>query len=62
VEENGFWGCELYKDQRATVMDILSEKSKKECPGSVKELLRLKEKICARHVTSLKTFLNVFKN
>jgi hypothetical protein len=39
-----FWDCELYEDQRATVMDILSENCKKEYPKSVTELLRLEEK------------------
>jgi hypothetical protein len=34
----------LYEDQRATMMDILSENSKKEYPKSVTELLRLEEK------------------
>ena len=34
----------LYEDQRATVMDILSENSKEEYPKSVMELLRLEEK------------------
>jgi hypothetical protein len=32
------------EDQRATMMDILSENSKKEYPKSVTELLRLEEK------------------
>jgi hypothetical protein len=41
MEEHIFWDCKLYKNQRATVMDILSENSKKEYPKSVKELLRL---------------------
>jgi hypothetical protein len=41
MEEHVFWNCKLYKDQRATVMDILSENSKEEYPESVTELLRL---------------------
>jgi hypothetical protein len=36
--------CELYKDQGATVMDILSENRKKEYPESVTELLSLEDK------------------
>jgi hypothetical protein len=44
MEEHIFWDCELYKDQRATMMGILSENSKKEYPKSVTELLRLEEK------------------
>jgi hypothetical protein len=44
---------ELYEDQRATVMDILSENRKKEYPKSVTELLRLGEKdLCKASVTS----------
>jgi hypothetical protein len=31
-EEHIFWDCKLYEDQRATMMDILSENSKKEYP------------------------------
>jgi hypothetical protein len=38
------WDCKLYEDQKATMMDILSEDSKKEYPKSVTELLRLEEK------------------
>jgi hypothetical protein len=41
----------VYKDQRATVMAILSENSKKEYPKSVTALLRLDEKnIWARRI------------
>jgi hypothetical protein len=35
MEEHIFWDCKLYESQRATVMDILSENSKKEYPKSV---------------------------
>jgi hypothetical protein len=43
--------CELYEDQRVTMMTILSENRKKEYPKSVTELLRLEEKkICARRL------------
>jgi hypothetical protein len=44
TEKHIFWDCKLYEDQRATLMDILSENSKKEYPKSVTELLRLEEK------------------
>jgi hypothetical protein len=50
TEEHIFWDYKLYKDQRATVMDILSENSKKEYPKSVRELLRLEEKIFVQGV------------
>jgi hypothetical protein len=51
TEEHIFWDCKLYEDQRATMMDILSENSKKEYPKSVTELLRLgKKKICTRRL------------
>jgi hypothetical protein len=45
----------MYEDQRATMMDILSENSKKEYPKSVKELLRLQEK---RFVQGVCYFIN----
>jgi hypothetical protein len=32
MEEHIFWDYKLYEDQRATVMDNLSENSKKESP------------------------------
>jgi hypothetical protein len=32
MEEHIFWDCKLYEDQRATMMDILSENSKKRIP------------------------------
>jgi hypothetical protein len=44
TEEHIFWDCKLYEDQSPTMMDILSENSKKEYPKSVTELLRLEEK------------------
>jgi hypothetical protein len=37
-EEQIFWDCKLCGDQRATMIDILSENSKKEYPKSVTEL------------------------
>jgi hypothetical protein len=45
-----FWNCKLYEDQRPTVVDILSEKSKRECPESVAELLRPEERNCATYL------------
>jgi hypothetical protein len=53
TEEHVFWDCKLYEDQRATMMDILSENSNKEYPKSVTELLSLQEKdLCKASVTS----------
>jgi hypothetical protein len=39
-----FWDCKLFENQRAKLMDILSQNDKKEYPKSVTELLRLEEK------------------
>jgi hypothetical protein len=47
--------CKQYEDQRATMIDILSEKSKKNYPKSVKELLRLEEK---RFLQGVCSFIN----
>jgi hypothetical protein len=55
TEEHIFWDCKLYEDQRATMMDILSENSNKEYPKSVTELLRLEEK---RFVQGICYFVN----
>jgi hypothetical protein len=55
TEEHIFWDCKLYEDQRATVMDILSEYSKKEYPKSVTGLLRLEGK---RFVQGVCYFIN----
>jgi hypothetical protein len=44
TEEYIFWYRKRYEQQWATMRDILSENSKKECPKSVTELLRLEEK------------------
>jgi hypothetical protein len=44
TEEHIFWDCKLHEDQKATMMDILSENCKKVYPKSVTELLRLEEK------------------
>jgi hypothetical protein len=64
TEERIFWDCKLYEYQRATMMDILSENSKKEYPMSVTELLRLEEK---RYVQGVCYIINkipkfIFKN
>jgi hypothetical protein len=42
-EDQIFWDCKLYEEQRATMMDILSKNRKKEYPKSDTELLRLEE-------------------
>jgi hypothetical protein len=55
TEEHIFWDCNLYEDQRATMMDILSENCKKEYPKSVTELLKLEEK---RFVQGVCYFIN----
>jgi hypothetical protein len=44
TEERIFWVCNLYEDQRATMMASLSKSRKKDYPKSVTELLRLEEK------------------
>jgi hypothetical protein len=58
TEEHIFWDCKLYEDQRATMMDILSEncKKKKEYSQSVTEPLRLDEK---RFVQGACYFINI---
>jgi hypothetical protein len=57
-----FWDCKLYKDQRATVMEILSENSKKEeYPKSVTELLRIEEKRFVQGFCYFIKFINLFK-
>jgi hypothetical protein len=55
MEEHIFRDCKLYVDQRATMMNILSEKSKKQYPKSVTELLRLEKK---RFVQDVCYFIN----
>jgi hypothetical protein len=51
TEERIIWDCKLCDDQRATMMDILSENSEKEYTLSITELLRLEEKkICSRRL------------
>jgi hypothetical protein len=55
VEQHVFWNCELYEDQRATVMDILFENRRKEFLKSVMELLRLEEN---RFVHGICNFIN----
>jgi hypothetical protein len=61
TEDHIFWDCKLYEDQRATVMDILSENRKQEYRKSVTELLRLEEKkICARRLLLHKQNSNIY--
>jgi hypothetical protein len=55
TEEYIFWDCKLYEEQRSTMMDILSEKRKKEHSKPVTELLRLEEK---RSVQGASYFIN----
>jgi hypothetical protein len=55
TEEHIFWECKLYENQRATMMDITSENSKKEYPKSVTELFRLEEE---RFVEGVFFFIN----
>jgi hypothetical protein len=53
----------LYEEQRATMMAILSENRKKECPKSATELLRPEgKKIVQRVSYFIKKFQYVFKN
>jgi hypothetical protein len=44
TKEHIFWDRKLHQEQRATMMDILSENGKKEYPKPVTELLRRQEK------------------
>jgi hypothetical protein len=44
TEEHIFCHCKLYEDQRATMMNVLSENSKKEYAKSDTGLSRLEEK------------------
>jgi hypothetical protein len=61
TEEHIFWDCKLYEDQRATMMDILSENSKKGYPKSVTEPLRLEGKrFCARCLLLHKQNSNIY--
>jgi hypothetical protein len=51
TEKHIFWDHKLYEDQRATMMDILSQNSKQEYPKSVTELLGLDgKKMSARRL------------
>jgi hypothetical protein len=47
MEEHIFWDCKLYKDQRAAMMDILSENNKK---VSYRALKARGKKICTRRL------------
>jgi hypothetical protein len=55
TEDHIFSDCKLYEDQRAVVMDILSQNSEKEYPKSVTEFLRLEGK---RRVQGVSYFIN----
>jgi hypothetical protein len=44
TEEHILWDCKLDEDQRAAMINILSESRGMEYPKSVTELLRLEEK------------------
>lgn len=61
MEEHVFRGCELYEDQRATIMDILSENRKEEYLESVTELIRLGEKRFMQGICNFTKFLNLLK-
>jgi hypothetical protein len=51
TEEHIFWDCKLYEYQRATMMDILSENSKKRVPKfSYRALTARRKKIFARRL------------
>jgi hypothetical protein len=54
TEEDSFWNCKLYEEKGVKMTDILSKNSKKECPNSVPELLRLEVKrdLCKLSVAS----------
>jgi ribonuclease HI len=56
TKEHIFWDCKRHEDQRAILMDILSENSKKEYPKSVTELLRLEGNI---YVQGVCYFMNI---
>jgi hypothetical protein len=63
TEEHIFWDCKRYEEQRAAVMDVPSENSKKEYPKSVTDLLRLEEETFLQGVCYFtKTFLYFFIN
>jgi hypothetical protein len=55
TEDHIFWDCKLYEDQRAAMMDILSENRKWEHSKPVTELLRLEQK---RFVQGISYFLS----
>jgi hypothetical protein len=56
TEEHIFWDCKRYEDQRATMMDILSENSNKEYPKSVTDIPKICV-LCRCHRAKLgKTF------
>jgi hypothetical protein len=52
--------CKQYAGQRATMMDILSENSKKEYPKLVTEVSRLEEKKFVQGVSYLINNISIF--
>jgi hypothetical protein len=61
LEEHIFWDCKLYEEQRATMIAIVSENKKRECPKSVTELLR-QEEIRFVHLLLHKQNSNIYLN
>jgi hypothetical protein len=52
TEEHIFWNCKQYEDQSVTMMDVLSENSKKRIPKvSYRALKDRRKEISARRVT-----------
>jgi hypothetical protein len=54
TEEHIFWDCKRYENQEATVMDILSENSKKRIPqvSDIALKARKKKDFCEAFVAS----------
>jgi hypothetical protein len=50
TEEHIYWYCKLYEDQRATMMDLLSENSKRAPKVSYRALKSRGKKIYARRL------------
>jgi hypothetical protein len=57
TKEHIFWDCELCEDQKATMMEFVSENSNKGYPTSVTELLKLKKKYLYKASVNLETKL-----
>jgi hypothetical protein len=56
--EHIFWDCKLHEEQRATIMAILSENSKKGIPKVSYRVLKARGKRLMRGVCFFKFFLN----